>query len=353
METVLGRATENSIRVRQDPIPKIKPAGYEITGVRDRENADFNIRQDMHISDRPDTPDKLKKYRKSHVNEPGKIQKHWGLADDQLKFPADHSYGKSTYESEHVGEVVKAQNLAGLADKFNDIKENQYASKLKEPLGKGFSRAYDWPDKCSQGSINFGVPTAGLENAKDMLYPMGGAEAYEDKATHELYRKTHGNYAPGEQKLRDYDWKFDPQGHSFGYAEKRVLNGAAMALHSERIDESYPKTVIVLKTVEDNKAVCSDLLGISKNLGQGQTDRGKDFIHGIKNIQGKDPWNAARCIHGEPEGREVEPDKDLGRSIKPNCRNVVRKEEDRLRSFGVPTVRTDIPDKKFRSVADY
>jgi len=31
----------------------------------------------------------------------------------------------------------------------------------------------------------------------------------------------------------------------------------------------------------------------------------------------------------------------------------VRKEEDRLRSFGVPTIRKDIPDKKFRSVADY
>lgn len=47
------------------------------------------------------------------------------------------------------------------------------------------------------------------------------------------------------------------------------------------------------------------------------------------------------------------PDKDLGKSIKPNCRNVVRKEEDMHRSFGVPTIRKDIPYKEFRSVADY
>ena len=83
----------------------------------------------MHLpGDTPSTPDGLKKYRKSHVNEPGKIQKHWGAAEDIPKFPKTYSYGKSTYESEHVGDVLKAQNLAGLADKFNDIKENKYAS---------------------------------------------------------------------------------------------------------------------------------------------------------------------------------------------------------------------------------
>ena len=76
-------------------------------------------------------------------------------------------------------------------------------------------------------------------------------------------------------------------------------------------------------------------------------------MHGIKNVQGKDPWNAGRCIHGEPNAKEVEPDRDLGFSVKPNCRNVVRKEEDRHRSFGVPTIRKDIPTKEFRSVADY
>jgi len=138
-----------------------------------------------------------------------------------------------------------------------------------------------------------------------MLYPQGGAELHENPDTHVLYRKTHGNFAPGEQKERDYQWNFDPKEHRFGYAEKRVLNGAALALHSERAEESFPKTVIVKKTVEDHKAVTSDLLGVSKNLGQGQTDRGVEFVHGVKNIQGTDPWNAARCIHGEPGDLEV------------------------------------------------
>ena len=49
-----------------------------------------------------------------------------------------HAYGKKTYGSDHVDGVIKANNLAGLADKFNEIKENKYASKTKEPLGAGF-----------------------------------------------------------------------------------------------------------------------------------------------------------------------------------------------------------------------
>lgn len=124
-------------------------------------------------------------------------------------------------------------------------------------------------------------------------------------------------------------------------------------MHNERLEEDFPKTVIIKKTVEDHKAVANDMLGVSKNLGQGQTDRGAEFVHGIKNVQGEDPWNAARCIHGEPNDKQVIPDHDLGKSVKPNCRNVVRTEEDRHRSFGVPTIRKDIPFKEFKSVADY
>ena len=46
-----------------------------------------------------------------------------------------------------------------MQDKFNDIKENQYASHVKEPLGKGYSRGYQWPDKVQNGAIKFGVPS--------------------------------------------------------------------------------------------------------------------------------------------------------------------------------------------------
>lgn len=59
----------------------------------------------------PGTPEHLKKYRKSHVNQPGIIQKHYGVAEDPLKFAPSYSYGKGTFGSEHVSGVIKAQDL--------------------------------------------------------------------------------------------------------------------------------------------------------------------------------------------------------------------------------------------------
>lgn len=76
-------------------------------------------------------------------------------------------------------------------------------------------------------------------------------------------------------------------------------------------------------------------------------------MHGARNLNDANTWNAARCIHGEPTAKELLPDHDLGKSVKKNCRNVVRKEEDKYRSFGCPTIRHDIPGKAKRSVADY
>ncbi len=128
-----------------------------------------------------------------------------------------------------------------------------------------------------------------------------------------------------------------------------------MAVNSERIDEGFPKTVIVQKTVEDQKAVANDQLGKPKNLGQGKPmNVNDDHIFGVKNVSGNGVWNAANCIHGDPvDHRELNADRDLGTCTKTGCRNVVRRPEDNGRVFGVPTIRTDIPYKEKRSVADH
>lgn len=97
------------------------------------------------------------------------------------------------------------------------------------------------------------------------------------------------------------------------------------------------------------------MLGVPRNLGTGNIPVPADFVFGIRNADnlGNDVWNASKCIHGEPTEREVQPDKDLGRCLKPGSRNQVRRPEDANRAFGCPTIRTDIPFKERRSVADY
>ena len=73
-------------------------------------------------------------------------QKHYGLVDDPTP-DEKFSFGKKTHESEHVSEVIKAQNMAGLADYNNDLKEGKYQSHQREPLGKSYQRGYNFPDQ--------------------------------------------------------------------------------------------------------------------------------------------------------------------------------------------------------------
>ena len=91
---------------------------------------------------------------------PDCLQIHYGLANDPKK-PENFTYGKKTHASDHVDYVIKAQNLSGLADYHNDLKESQYASNVREPLGKGYSRKYQFPDQVQTQQFSFGVPTIG------------------------------------------------------------------------------------------------------------------------------------------------------------------------------------------------
>lgn len=96
-----------------------------------------------------------------------------------------------------MNEVIRAQNLTGLADKFNDTLESQYESVKREPLGKGYSRNYEWPEAAQGGKATFGLPTKDIVNAKMILYPAGGAA--EENVDHAMmYKRTHSNYYPGE-----------------------------------------------------------------------------------------------------------------------------------------------------------
>ena len=69
--------------------------------------------------------------------------------------------------------------MVGLADKFNTLKEGNYASMKKEPLGKSMYRGYEWPDSRKDGVLPFGKETNVSAPAKEILYAHGGS--YEEK----------------------------------------------------------------------------------------------------------------------------------------------------------------------------
>lgn len=84
-----------------------------------------------------------------------------------------HAFGRKLAGSDHVNEVIKAQNMQGLAARFNDIKEAKYASNLREPLAKGFERKYAWPQEIEANKENypFGLATVSSDSAKVLVNP--------------------------------------------------------------------------------------------------------------------------------------------------------------------------------------
>lgn len=145
--------------MRRDPIPGIHTAGFIPKGPFD--TASSCIQPDLTQSsiDRPTTPEHIRKYRKSMNGEPGVRQVHPGMRADIENLDRNRAYGKIGEPSDPVSMVIKAQNLNGLADKFNDIKESKYASQQHEPLGRAYSRGYAMPEVTQADGFKFGVPS--------------------------------------------------------------------------------------------------------------------------------------------------------------------------------------------------
>lgn len=139
---------KSTAKVRADPVPQIRTAGHIIaTGGH---NADMSIRQDQYGHEARGnlgTPPHTKKYRKTNNMAPGQIMVHPGLQEGQPDLPKGYSFGRKAQGSDPVDVVIKAQNLNGLADKFNDAKEGKYASSVREPLGQSYQRGYNLPQQ--------------------------------------------------------------------------------------------------------------------------------------------------------------------------------------------------------------
>lgn len=142
---LLSYQPETKFKVNPDLQPGIRAAGYKKPFVWDKENADFNVRPDIHAETLPATPEGIKKFRKSHITQPGTIYRHYGTAGDPMRFSADFRYGMQSLSSEKVGDVMQYQTLSGMAEKFNAIKEARYHSRIKEPLARSLNRSYVWP----------------------------------------------------------------------------------------------------------------------------------------------------------------------------------------------------------------
>lgn len=329
-----------------DSTPHLPAAG--VGGETSEETAEKILKPEIYNPEAP-VPAQIKKWRKE--TEPGKICLHPGVADD-----ADHQrldvYGRAEPVGVKVHEVLNTAPKSYLIEKNIEKKESIYLSHKREPLGKPYVRGHELPTPFAQGQVGFGRPTPqdvmGTQS-KHLLHP---DERLIPEAERQLYVKSHANYDPGEQRRRGYSWvdkdgPIDPATFRFGGAVKDGEKlGVAKAINPA-LDPSYKRPpVVVEKLLEDFRVVSTEGLGEVKNLGYG-TKAPSNHVFGMPSQAGPE-WGVRECIGNYTE-EEQQPDKDLGKSIRPGWRNIGPP----ARTFGVPSIRSDVPAPALKSVADH
>lgn len=297
----------------------------------------------LTFDDRPSTPPEIRKFRRSAAMEPGKSHHRF---DDKITLKLNEKvFGiHSETSASNAAALINLPKSTLVQDIKTGKAEQIYQSNKKEPLGKPYTRHYELPENTLNQS--FGIKTvSSLEPAKAIIFPTVTEDV---NAGVELYKKSHGSYAPGEQKSRHYTWKNDLNTMTFGMKGTSVaFNGVSKNVedvlkskgeHSECVDtvsvEAYRKR--------------QDQLGISRNLSQDSDKRGIQFIYG-KGRKGQ-TFGAIDVIRGKYTEEQQLPDLDLGKSITPGFRNI----QQNGRVYGCPSIRNDIPKISLskRSIAD-
>jgi len=124
-----------------------------------------------------------------------------------------------------------------------------------------------------------------------------------------------------------------------------ALNGVSTNIANVLKSVDEKPLAVNTKKVEDFRDM-GDILGRSRNLGQGSGSRPYDYCYGkpsatVKRaLSGKPPIGAAEVLKGNYNPEDQLPDRDLGKSITPGWRNVTLES----RAYGCPSIRTDLPN---------
>ena len=152
---------------------------------------------------RPTTPDEIKKFRRSTLHEPGRRVVHPGMAGDTIP---TMTFGVKSVLGEPAADVMATYPRSELDQWRLERTEDVYASTRREPLGKSFVRGHHIPDKFNRtgfGQPGSVAPTSSV--VKDLVFPPEGTAGDEENGeAHRMYVKSHGDYAPGEQRDRGY-----------------------------------------------------------------------------------------------------------------------------------------------------
>ncbi|KAF8069463.1 hypothetical protein HT031_001579 [Scenedesmus sp. PABB004] len=284
---------------------------------------------------RPVTPEVIKPFQHYARAPPGTITRHPGAARDAVPHGP---FGVKGAVGEGVGDCMGAAPASDTQRWSLEQREAVYASNRQEPLGRGLSRGHVLPQGLGT-HVAFGRPLHEQEarnSTRSIIFPdppPGGDDAAGPQ--HRMYVASHGSFAPGEQRSRDYDWaaaRIDPARHRFG-----------LILQPELSEQPSP---VVSALYEAHKATLGDELARPRPLGaRGAAPPGAVF--GRPPAREAEP-TVGELLRGWYSAEAQAPDPDLGKSLREGWRNT----EPAARALGVPSVRVDRPMPARPSVAN-
>lgn len=352
-------ATASYHRSKARTHPHLPAAG--LGGPRDWEASDSLSNQEIEESaaqcvrpdidprnQRPPTPERMKRYRKSYQRQPGRHFITPGLVDQQI--PANHfRYGVRLNKGDKVQETLEQLPMTELQNFANDEAESMYHSHIREPLGKSYNRGHILPDATKQPDFRFGQAGSSSETSKALIY---FDEKLMDQRVSQQYPSKdpqwHREREITRQVDRNYDWTsahIDPMTQRFGKTEVAEKNGVASALKHDPLE-----TQIGSKRVHEIRNYSHDRLGQAREVRGTLRQLGSDFVYGRASTP--DEWGARKCIGGGYGLDEQLPDKDLGVSTRQLDPYTSVPFEKGTHTYGTPSIRADITAPRLRSVAD-
>ena len=308
-------------------------------------------RECLSFEQRPRTPPEVGRFRKSTILAPGTRYLHHGTqADYNAMGLGELTFGEKSERGDNTAADLLNHNKLTEMEQINFEKsERIYRQRAMEPLGRSVDRHMVMPDKHTLGKVPFGVSSrASAEPAKDILFPLLNQE---DLEAEKIYVRSHGSWAPGEQKRRGYDWKnIDVETQVFGLKGNSIaLNGVSKDISDVLKGNGDNVPTVTMKVVEDFKNA-ADLLGTVRRVARNDEPKPFDTIYGAPSAGGRSktgkPMPTAQEVIGLKGGYKVKdkerymaPDEDLGKSITPGFRNLTMEN----RACGCPSVRSDLP----------
>ena len=225
----------------------LAPAGIE------NKKQNSNVSTCLITKNKGQTPEKLKRYRKTNLQKVGKTTLHFGNFDYVQNYPDNVCHGKKIKKLENVSNLIKSNINKGFKKIKNELKEKIYKSQIQKPYAKSLSRNYIFPEKVNKANFHFGKKTQ-----HDKKYKIYQETKDELQKAEELYKKSHNYYKPGEQKKRDYKWPLNLDSHIFGKKLNEFEN-----IKDCLVDKNEFKSGIKNKNFLDFEKLYKDKIGKS------------------------------------------------------------------------------------------